>query len=66
MNQLNHFDIDSSLHEFAKLRAEELRREAMSQFWDYSACAARRAVRSTQRLAKSLARHVRLRGEQGA
>lgn len=63
MNTLHRFEIDQRLHETAKLRAEQLRREAMAQFWADSGDAARQALRSARRLAGSLARHARLRGK---
>jgi len=57
----------NSLHEQARRRALELRREAVGDFWRgadaaWSAGLAT-ARRSAQRLAHSLARHVRLRQE---
>lgn len=42
----------------ARRRAAQLRRDAISDFW-------RRALRSAQRLAGSLARHTGLRGPRG-
>jgi hypothetical protein len=47
----------------AKLRARRLREEAISEFWSDAGEAARRAQRSARRLASSLARHARLRGQ---
>jgi hypothetical protein len=57
---------DARLLEAAKLRAQQLRREAIADFWSGSGEAARQALRSAQRLAASLARHARLRDHQGA
>jgi hypothetical protein len=50
----------------AKLRAERLREEAISEFWSGSGEAARRAQRSARRFASALARHARLRGQSRA
>jgi hypothetical protein len=50
----------------AKLRAAQLRQEAISEFFNFSGAAARQALRSAQRLANSLARHARLREHGGA
>jgi hypothetical protein len=65
MNSYDRFVAEQRLHDAAKLRAEELRRETMAQFWTDGGDAARHALRSAQRLAHSLARHARLRGQQG-
>jgi hypothetical protein len=50
----------------AKLRAERLRDEAISEFWRGTGEAARRAERSARRFANSLARHARLRAQSRA
>lgn len=47
--------------EAAKLRATQLRRQAIADFWRDAGAAARQAGRSAQRLASRLARHSRLR-----
>lgn len=57
---------DPRLLDAAKSRAEHLRREAINDFWSGSGGAARRALRSAQRLASAMARHARLRDQQGA
>ncbi len=57
---------DARLLDAAKLRAQQLRREAIADFWSGGAEAARQALRSAQRLAASLARHARLRDHQGS
>ena len=54
------------LMDSAKSRAEQLRQEAISDFWDRGGEAARQALRSARRFAQSLARHQRLRNRQGA
>ena len=50
----------------ARMRADELRREAVDEFWLDTGDAARRALRSTNRFAQSLARHARMRATHGA
>lgn len=57
---------DPRLLDAAKLRAQQLREEAIADFWSGSGEAARQALRSAQRLAASLARRARLRDQQGA
>jgi hypothetical protein len=66
MDTFNRFANDQRLRDAAKLRAEQLRREAIADFWSGSGEAARKAARSAQRFASSLARHAKLRGHQGA
>lgn len=53
------------LMDAARHHAAQLRADAIEEFWGSAGCAARRVLRSTRRLA-SLARHRRLRGQQGA
>lgn len=57
---------DPRLLEAAKLRAQQLRQEAIADFWSGGGEAVRQALRSAQRLAASVARHARLRDHQGA
>lgn len=51
------------LMDAAKARARELRGLAVRQSWDSASLAAQDAWRSASRLAHSLARHARLRGQ---
>lgn len=66
MNTRNRIADNYRLLDGAKARAAQLRQEAIAEFWSDSGDAARKALRSAQRLAHSLARHARLRGRQGA
>lgn len=54
------------LMDAAKARALQLRSEAVEDFWNETSHAAGRALRAANRLAHSLARHARLRQQQGA
>ncbi len=54
------------LMDAAKTRALQLRNEAIKDFWNETSLAAGRVLRSANRLAHSLARHARLRKQQGA
>lgn len=54
------------LMDSAKARALQLRSEAVEDFWNETGYAARRALRTANRFAHSLARHARLRQRQGA
>ncbi len=54
------------LMDAARRHAAQLRAEAIDEFWSSAGDAARRALRSTRRLAASLARHQRLRAQQEA
>jgi hypothetical protein len=59
---MNHSPMDyDRLMDAAKLRAAQLRREAIADFWSGTGDAALRTLRSSHRLASSLARHARLR-----
>jgi hypothetical protein len=51
----------SRIIQAARSRAQQLREQAIGEFWSGSADGARQALRSAQRLARSLARHARLR-----
>lgn len=57
---------DSRLMDAAKARAHRLRDEAIEDFWHEAGHAGRRALRAANRFAHSLARHARLRKQQGA
>ncbi|MDF2467206.1 MAG: hypothetical protein K0Q43_5441 [Ramlibacter sp.] len=52
------------LMDAARRHAAQLRADAIDEFWSSAGDAARRALRSTRRLAASLARHQRLRAQQ--
>jgi hypothetical protein len=52
------------LMDAARRHAAQLRAEAIDEFWSSAGDAARRALRSTRRLAASLARHQRLRAQE--
>lgn len=55
--------IHDRLMDLAKSRAAQLREQAIDEFIDGLADAARRALRPASRLAASMARHSRLRGQ---
>lgn len=52
------------LMEAAKQHAQQLRREAIADFWSEATASALRSLRSARRLASSLERHARLRARQ--
>lgn len=52
------------LMDAARRHAEQLRREAIADFWSGAAASTLRSLRSARRLASSLARHAQLRGRQ--
>lgn len=54
------------LMDAAARHAAQLRAQAIEDFWSGAGSAARRALRSAQRLAASLSRHQRLRAGHGA
>lgn len=57
---------DPRLLDAARLRAQQLREEAIADVWSGTGEAAKQALRSAQRLAASLARHARLREHEAA
>ena len=61
MNHLRNAHEYNSLMDAAKARAHELRDEALQELWNETGDATRRMVRAANRLAHSLARHMRLR-----
>lgn len=65
MNTRNDIAEYNRIMDEAHRRAAQLRRDAIGEFWCGAGDAARRALRSAQRLAGSLARHAWLRGHQG-
>lgn len=61
MSDLNHALEYNRMMETAKKRASELRAEAIDDFWLGAGDAARRALRSANRLAHRIARHAQVR-----